>query len=67
MKANGYAQIYWDTSAVAQELGCTRKTVYARMKRLCVPTRRNATQAEGVNARVWSIGDLPTRSATSQD
>jgi DNA-binding NtrC family response regulator len=34
----------WDTLAVAQELAISRKTVYARMKRMGLPTR-NASRA----------------------
>ncbi len=39
----------WDTSAVAREFGVTRKTIYARMKRLGVPTRRSAMPAAGLD------------------
>lgn len=37
----------WDAQAVAQELGVTRKTVYARMKRLRLPTRRQRVANDG--------------------
>jgi transcriptional regulator with GAF, ATPase, and Fis domain len=57
----------WDTVAVARELGCTRKTVYARMKRLRVPTRRKTILADAGGARASSAGDTPARSATARN
>lgn len=40
----------WNTAAVARDLGVTRKTVYARMKRWRVPTRKRTVPATGSNA-----------------
>lgn len=40
----------WDAQAVAQELGVTRKTIYARMKRLRLPTRRQRIADDGMSA-----------------
>lgn len=57
----------WDTSAVARELGVTRKTVYARMKRLRVPTRRNTTPANGEDSRASLIGSVAARGTTTQE
>ena len=55
----------WDTSAVARDLGVTRKTIYARMKRLHVPTRRTAMPAIAIDAGVDSRGEAPELDAGS--
>lgn len=57
---------HWDTSAVAREFGVTRKTIYARMKRMRVPTRRRPTPADGANAIAWPEVGMNARGSTAQ-
>ena len=56
----------WDTSAVARALGVTRKTVYARMKRMRIPTRRFVLPSAGFNVGARSSGDVAAQAPTEE-
>jgi DNA-binding NtrC family response regulator len=46
----------WQTVAVARELGVSRKTVYARMKRVGLPTRHSSNAVTGANLHLLERG-----------